>query len=74
MKKEFPFDNLYEVMLQYLAPLYFPQSLDDDTIHTLAREEFFRVRGIISGSTNLMKTNTLKKTMAFHLSTKFLMT
>ena len=47
MKKEFPFDNLYEVMLQYLAPLYFPQSFDDDTIHTLAREEFFRVQGII---------------------------
>lgn len=74
MKKEFPFDNLYEVMLQYLAPLYFPQSFDDDTIHTLAREEFSVFRELYVGSTNLMKTNTLKNTMAFHLSTKFLMT
>lgn len=40
-------DELYQKMIEYLAPVYFPGSLDEDAITELASEEFCRVRGII---------------------------
>lgn len=40
-------DELYQKMIEYLAPLYFPGSFDEDAITELACEEFCRVKGII---------------------------
>lgn len=50
MKKDsFPNDQnmLYREMIAYLSILYFPTSFKDDDIHTLAGNEFCRVREII---------------------------
>ena len=45
----FPKDEtkLYDEMVTFLQPLYSPTSFEDDDIHTLASEEFCRVREII---------------------------
>lgn len=40
-------DELYQKMVNYLAPLHFPDSLDEDSINELADNEFCRVKGII---------------------------
>ena len=38
---------LYQKMIQYLSPIYFPKSLEIDDIDTLVSNEFFRVRNIL---------------------------
>lgn len=40
-------NELYQKMVNYLAPLYFPTLLDEDSINELADNEFCRVREII---------------------------
>lgn len=40
-------NELHQKMVNYLAPLYFPDSLNEDDINELASKEFCRVRGII---------------------------
>lgn len=40
-------NTLYQKMIQYLSPIYFPKSLEIDSIDTLVSNEFFRVRNIL---------------------------
>lgn len=49
MKPALPNDSeaLLQKMVGYLPALYFPSNTDDDTIHQLARNEFFRVQKIM---------------------------
>lgn len=49
MKPQLPIDTdqLLQQMINFLPALYFPDSTDDDTLHALAREEFFRVQDIM---------------------------
>lgn len=47
-KPKLPSDtNLLREMTDYLPVLYFPKSTDDDTIHTIARNEFSRAQDLI---------------------------
>lgn len=47
-KPKLPSDtNLLREMTDYLPMLYFPKSTDDDTIHTIARNEFSRAQDLI---------------------------
>lgn len=49
MKPKLPIDEdvLLQEMLKYIPALYFPENEEDDTIHTLAREEFSRVQNLM---------------------------